>query len=485
MLVSINIQLIIIIGYFLLLVGLGFFTRKYSRNSTDFLIAGRNLGIVLCTAAIAGEWVGGMSTVGTAEKAYSSGFFPIWYNISTAIGMVIFGFTLASVYRKNNVHTVGEMLEKIFNRKTRIITSLSFAAAFVILGYTQFQTLGSMAAQVLHIEYNTAIIVSGILITIYVYFGGMHSIALTNFMQFILLYVTLITVFILVLIKTGGYSGLFIKLAEVLPSDQVSHFKNPISLGYGPMISWLIGGILAGFASQASIQPVFAARDIRTAKKSAILSAFFIAPIGIIVTTLAIAVRTGIFGGQPPTSQETLPYLLMNTHFLPPWLSGLAMAGIISAIVSTIAPVMFAVSTIMTRDIYQLVFKKEAEDHQIIKVSRNFVVLTGFISIPLAIFFKGSLLDTAYITYAIRASAAIAILMGIYHVRGFIPKPTPQAVSIAMVAAAISSIVFVVFKNEITQLVGFAIDKVYAAIFFTVVSILIVTWFTKPSEPLE
>ncbi len=480
--ISINTQLIIIVDYFILLVGLGLFARRYSRNSTDFLIAGRNLGIVLCTAAIAGEWVGGMSTVGTAEKAYTSGFFPIWYNISTAIGMVIFGFTLASVYRKNNVHTVGEMMEKIFNRRTRIITSLSFAAAFVILGYIQFQTIGSIAAQVLHIDYTTAVIVSGILITIYVYFGGMHSIALTNFVQFILLYVTLITVFILVLIKTGGYGGLFTKLAEVLPADQVANFRNPLSLGYGPVISWLIGGILAGFASQASIQPVFAARDIHTAKRSAMFSALFIAPIGFIVTTLAIAVRTGIFGGQPPTSQETLPYLLMSSNFLPPWLSGLAMAGILSAIVSTIAPVMFAVSTIMTRDIYQLVFKKEAEDRKILQVSKNFVIITGLISIPLAIFLRGSLLDTAYITYAIRASAAIAILMGLYHVKGFIPKPTPQAVSTAMIAAAVSSVAFVVFKNEITVFMGFAIDKVYAAIFFTVVSILVVTGFTKHSK---
>lgn len=474
MLFNINIQLVIIVAYFVLLMGLGWFARRFSKTSTDFLIAGRNLGVVLCTVSIVGEWLGGMSTIGTAEKAYSYGFFPIWYNISTALGMILFGFTLAAIYRKHNVHTVGEMLEKIYNRHTRIITSLSFAAAFIILGYIQLQTVGSVAAQVLGVDYATAVIVSGILITIYVYFGGMHSIAMTNLVHIILLYTTLITVFILVLIKMGGYGGMFTKLGQVLPAAEVANFKNPLSLGYGKVLSWILGGILAGFASQASIQPVFAARDIKTAKSSAFLSALFIAPIGFLVSTLAIAVRTGAFSGQPPTVKETLPYLLMNPDFLPPWLSGLAMAGILAAILSTIAPVMFAVSTILTRDFYHLVLHRDADDKRILKVSRGLVVAIGAISIPLAIFLKGTILETAYITYAIRGSAAIAILMGIYHFKKLLPKPTPLAVNTAVITATAASIVFVIFKRQVTALLGFPVDKVYAAIFFTLVSLLLV-----------
>jgi SSS family solute:Na+ symporter len=482
MLIKLNIQLIIIVSYFVLLVALGWFARRYAQTSTDYLIAGRNLGIVLCTVSIVGEWLGGMSTIGTAEKAYVSGFFPIWYNISTALGMMLFGFTLAAIYRKHNVHTVGEMLEKIYNRRTRIITSISFAAAFIILGYIQLQTVGSVAAQVLDIDYITAVIVSGILITIYVYFGGMHSIALTNLMHIILLYTTLITVFVLVLIKAGGYTGIFQKLSEVMPAAQVTQFKDPFSLGIPKVISWILGGILAGFASQASIQPVFAARDIKTAKRSAYLSALFIAPIGILVSTIAISVRTGMFGGYPPTMKETLPYLLMNGNFLPPWLSGLAMAGILAAILSTIAPVMFAVSTILTRDIYHLILHQDASDKKILQVSRRFVIAIGLISIPMAIYLKGAILDTAYITYAIRGAAAIVILMGIYHTKRFLPKPTPLAVITAMVTSTIASIAFVIFKVQITAILGFTVDKVYAAIFFTLLSLLTLTWIENSKQ---
>lgn len=472
---TINIQLIIIASYFGLLVFLGWFTRRYAQSSTDFLLAGRNLGIILCTMAIAGEWLGGMSTVGTAEKAYSSGFFPIWYNISTALGMALFGFTLAAVYRRHHVHTVGEMLEKIYNRSVRVITSFCFAAAFIILGYIQLQTVGSVTAQVLKVDYIVAVIISGVLITVYVYFGGMHSIALTNLVHVILLFSTLITIYICVLVKMGGYGGLFSRLGEVLTATEVTQFKNPFSLGIGPVISWLVGGILAGFASQASIQPVFAARDIQTARRSAYWSALFIAPVGVMISTMAMAVRTGAFGGLPPTAKETLPFLFMNTEFIPPWLSGLAMAGILAAILSTIAPVMFAVSTIITKDIYHVVLNRNAPDQRILQVSRGLVIVIGLLSIPLAIFLKGALLDTAYITYAIRGSAAIAVLWGIYSYKKWLPVPSPLSVNVAMISATAAAVVFVVFKAEIDSFLGFSVDKVYAAIFFTLLSMILVT----------
>ncbi len=476
---TINIQLIIIASYFCILILVGWFSKRLSSTATDYLIAGRNLGIVLCTVSIAGEWLGGMSTIGTAEKAYTTGFFPMWYNISTALGMVLFGFTLAAFYRKSNVHTVGEMMERLFSRRVRVIVSLCFAAAFIILTYIQLQTVGSVAAQVLKVDYSVAVLISGALIILYVYLGGMHSIAITNLIHVLLLYSTLITVFVLVFIKMGGYTGLFAKLDAVLPPGGAAAFKNPFSQGYVKVLSWILGGILAGFASQASIQPVFAARDIKTARRSAFLSALFIAPIGIMVSTLAMAVRTGFLGTQPPTLKETLPFLLMNPGFLPPWLSGLAMAGILAAILSTVAPVMFSVSTILTRDIYYLIFNRNATDKKLLKVSRAFVVVVGLLSLPPAIFFKGGILETAYITYAIRGAAAIAVLLGVMGLKKWIPTPTPTSVNVGMVSATLASVLFVIFREQVTSALGFSVDKVYAAIFFTLVSILLVSWWQK------
>ncbi len=476
---TLNIQTIVVAIYFLIITLAGWFTRKLSKSSSDYLIAGRNLGLTLCTVSIVGEWLGGMSTVGTAEKAYTSGLFPIWYNFSTALGMLLFGKFIAVEYRKREVHTVGEMLEKMYSRRTRLIISLCFIAAFVILGYIQLQTIGSIAAQILRIDFNTAIIISGIIVTIYVYLGGMKSIALTNLIHVIMLYITLAIIFTIIMMKTGGPTGLAEKLTSTLSPEEASAFLNPFSKGPGQVLAWVIGGILAGFASQASIQPVFAARNIETAKKSAYLSALFIAPVGIVIATASLAVKAGIAGSMPPTAKETLPFLLMRPDLFPPWISGVAIAGILAAILSTIAPVMFSVSTIITKDLYNLLTGERRKDSQLLKVSRTSVLVIGAITIPMALFFKGGILDTAYITYAIRGSAALAIITALRFTKKGQSLLSSTAVIYATILSTIAAILLPVFKQELFSLTGITIDKVYGSIGTFIISSLIITIVEK------
>lgn len=509
------VQLLIIITYFVLLAVIGKVAKKYAKSSSDFLIAGRNMGVTLVTVSIVGEWLGGMSTIGTSETAFQSGFFPLWYNVSTAVGMFLFGLTIAAIYRRHDVHTVGEMLQFYYNRQVRVVASLAFVVAFFILSYLQLQAIGSLVSQLfgsmlenvsnglasifgahltLFDPYSIAIIISGIFVIFYVYEGGMKSIALTNLMHVILLFSTIITVFFIVLYKLGGYDGLFATLntafiAEGKSPEQaaqmVASFKNPFSLGVGKMIAWLLGGILSGFASQACIQPVFAAKNISTAQKSAILSAFFIAPLGILVSTMGMAVRSGAFGAlEPERAKEALPYLLMGSNFLPPWLSGLAVAGILAAILSTVAPVMFAVSTILVKDFYHLIINQDASDAHLLKASKFLTAAVGILTIPMAIYIQGRILEAAYITYGIRGAAALIVLLGVFWINKKTQRTyvTPQAASAALVVATVGILLFVIFKSSVMPYLGwvpFTIDRVHVAIFLTLFTILIVTPLTR------
>ncbi len=473
----------IVLGYFGIILLIGTFLRGAAKTSDSYLIAGRSMGIILCTATIAGEWLGGMSTIGTSELAMTSGFFPMWYNISTAIGMMIFGFTIASIYRRNRVTTVGEMLEKLYNRRTRSIASICFVAAFVILAYLQLQAIGSVMSEMLGIKFWVGVVVAGVLVTGYVIRGGIESIGATNLIHVGLMYATLLTAYVVAMIKIGGYEGLFIELERVSDPGAVSRFRNPFSAGLAPIAAWLLGGILSGFASQASIQPVFAAKNIKVAKWGAILSGLIIAPLGVIVATLGMVRRTNFFGSEEITSlKQALPNLLMNPDFIPPWVGALGIAGILAAILSTVGPVMFAISTILTKDIYHRIIKEDATDEQVLRMSRILTVAVGVLVTPMAIFFRGAILDAAYITYAIRASAAVAVLFGIYWMRDNIPVPTPKAIITALISSTVASVLFAVFEPQITEILGFTIDKVYAALFFALASILIVTPLTNGEE---
>ncbi len=453
----------IVTAYFLFVMLVSVFTKKLAtRTSADFLIAGRNLGVVTCAVVVAAEWLGGMSTIGVSEKAFKLGTLqPMLYNLATATGMVIIGFTVAYHYRKYQVYTVSEMLEHLFGKDVRIISAIAFLIAYLTLSYVQLQTFAGVVSRLFDINWVWGVLIASIIITFYTYMGGMHAIAITGVIHVIAMFTGLGLAFVIGLHRIGGFHEL---QQALIATGSPSNFYNPFSTNISYAFSLLLGGILGGMAGQASIQPVFAAKTPSIAKKAAVLSSLIIAPFGIMVAFLGLMARTGMFF-DPSTvenTKEVLPKLLMSTNFVHPVIGGLAIAGIMAAILSTVGPVNFAVVTITIRDIYHNLLRKDADDATLLKSSRQLVIWINLITIPLAILIKGAILDSAYVSYAIRAIGAIVILAGIY----LRPWTSKLGVKMAFIGGTL-----VIFICVIANRLGwFHIDKTYgsvaSAIFF-------------------
>jgi len=461
------IYILMIVGYFVFVTLISFITRKISsRSSADFLLAGRNLGVFACTVVVAAEWLGGNSTIGVSEQAFKTGSLqPILYNISTSIGMIFVGFLVAYHYRKNNVHTVSEMLEFLFGKKARLITAIPFLIAYVTLAFVQLQSIASGIGGVIKISIEWSIIIGSAVVTLYTYIGGMHAIALTNIIHLGVMYIGLGTAFIYGLIKAGGFSAL--KTAVIASGGSVNPY-NPFSVSLSSAIELLIGGILGGMAAQASIQPVFAARSPQIARKSALFSSLLVAPFGVMTAFLGLYAR-GFFFSQETIKtinpKVVLPTMLVSNDFIPPILGGLALAGIMAAILSTIAPINFAIVTIAVSDIYKKMLGREVSDQKIYKASKILVLVVNLTLIPLAIFFKGGILDMSYISYAIRAIGAVIILVALYK-RNWINL---LGLKLAFVGGTISVFFFMIAK----QLHWFDINKTYGSLAVAIMFIII------------
>lgn len=467
-----NIYAWIILGYFVLVVLIGLFTKKAAaKSASDYLVAGRNLGVIVCAVVVAAEWLGGMSTIGVSEKAFKTATLqPIFYNIATAIGMVIIGFTVAAHYRRKGVHTVSEMIETLFGPRARSVSAIAFLIAYITLAYVQLQTCAGVMAPLFDISWNWAVILSAAVIMLYTYVGGMHALAVTGIVYLVTMYVGLGTAFIIGLVKVGGFDGLHTLLvAKGAPVN----LYNPFSAGVSDAFALLLGGVLGGMAAQASIQPIFAAKDVSTAKRASVLAGFIVAPFGIMTAFLALYAKTGMFFdvSQVTDAKTVLTRILTTPEFIPPVLGGLALAGALAAILSTVGPVNFAVVTIAAKDIYHGMINKEADDKKIIATARKLVVLVGIVTIPLAIFLRGAVLDTAYVSYAIRAIGAIVILTGLY-ARGWI---SARGVRLAFILGTI-----VIFGTIIAKEMGwFSVDKTYGAVIATVTILLLVKLYEK------
>ncbi len=467
-----NTYLIVILSYFAFVTLISVLTKKVaSRSSADFLIAGRNLGIITCAVVVAAEWLGGMSTIGVSERAYLTGTLqPILYNLSTAAGMVIIGFTVARHYRDKNVHTVSEMLNTLFGHQARTYSAIAFLIAYITLAYVQLQTCASVMAPLFGIDWIWAVFIASVLITIYTYIGGMHALAITGIMHVIAMFSGIGIALYIGLDKINGFESLTTRLIEL---GSPENLYNPFSAGFSRAFSLLLGGVLGGMAGQASIQPIFAARNAKIAKNAAILSAFIVAPFGIMVALLGLIGKTGYFFDTSIITDPkmVLPTLLTTPEFIHPVLGGLALAGVLAAILSTVGPVNFAVVTIATKDIYQGIIKKGAIDTELIATARRLVLIVNLITIPLAIISRGGILDAAYISYAIRAIGAIVIVMGIY-AKGWI---TADAVKAAFIGGTLA-IMFVITAGALNW---FTLDKTFVGVGAAIVFIILGNLWTK------
>ena len=421
----------VVLIYFGFITLISLLTRKVaSRSAADYLVAGRNLGVIACAVVVASEWLGGMSTIGVSEKAFESGTMqPILYNISTALGMIIIGFTVARHYRKNNVHTVSEMLENLFGRRARTVSAVAFLFAYIVLAFVQLQTASAVISAMFDVNWLYSVLIASLLITLYTYFGGMHALAITGIMHVVVMFAG---IGIATWIGVGDIGGFAALKDNMVSQGAPENLYNPFSGGLSYAWSLILGGVLGGMAGQASIQPIFAARSASIAKKAAIFSSLIIAPFGIMVALLGLVAKTGkYFSISDATSplwdtatsainpKMVLPTLMTTPDFIHPVLGGIALAGILAAILSTVGPVNFAVVTIATKDIYHGIINKTAVDKKIISTARKLVILVNLMTIPLAYYSTGAILSMAYISYGIRAIGAIVIIMGIYK-RGWI-----------------------------------------------------------------
>lgn len=472
-----NIYLLVVVSYFAFITLISLLTKKVaSRSAADYLVAGRNLGVIACAVVVASEWLGGMSTIGVSERAFTSGTMqPILYNISTAIGMIIIGFTVARHYRDNNVHTVSEMLENLFGRRARAISAIAFLFAYIVLAFVQLQTASSVISAMFGTPWLYSVIISSVVITIYTYVGGMHALAITGIIHVIVMFFGIGVAAWIGISDVGGFAEL---REQMMAQGSPENLYNPFSGGLSYAWSLILGGVLGGMAGQASIQPIFAARSAQIAKKAAIFSSLIIAPFGIMVALLGLVAKTGNYFDVTTIASPlwnpdlgiinpkmVLPTLMVTPEFIHPVLGGIALAGILAAILSTVGPVNFAVVTIATKDIYHGIINKTAVDKKLISTARKLVILVNLLTIPLAFYSTGAILSMAYISYGIRAIGAIVIVLGIYR-RGWI---STDGVRWAFIGGTIAVLI-----NIVAKLLGWwVIEDTYMAVGAAIVFVVL------------
>jgi SSS family solute:Na+ symporter len=480
---------IIVAVYFILIGGISVWSiRKKKDSPSDYFLANRNLGWFVIGASILASNVGSEHIVGLAGTGAKSGLAMGHYELHSWIVLTL-GWVFVPFYMRSKVFTMPEFLERRYNEKTRWLLSIVQLLSYVIAKASVTIYAGAVVFNsFLGVDFWTGAIVLIAVTGAYTVFGGLHAVMYTEALQAIVLLGGSIVLTISGFIEVGGWNN----LVHSVPKDHLNMFlplSNPDFPWLGILFASPIVGIWYWCTDQHIVQRCLAARNEQQARRGTIFAAYlkmlpffvFLIP-GLMAYALA---RSGKI--QLPQSDQAFPTLVKT--LLPVGLRGLLAGGILAALMSSLASVYNACSTLFTLDIYQKI-KPHSTEKELVKVGRiatASVVILGTLWIPVM---KG-ISDTLYqylqsVQSYLAPPIAAVFLLGV-----FVPRINGKGALAAMVSGFVVGILRIVLELCRHSLSGFlyafaTINFLYFCILlfiFSIVVMIVVSLLTeKPSQ---
>ena len=409
-------QLIIMGGYFLLLFGIGIYATRFIKDSTDFLLAGRRLGIVLATAALTATHFGGGFVMGTGEWGFDHGLTGIAYAVGVALSFILLAFVSARKMRRLSMFTVPDYLEKRYQSKLirALGALLSLVAIVGIIGAQVWASQGALG--ILGINETYAAIVATLLFIAYTAASGLWGVTLTDAFQLIIIFIGVPAAGIMGVMEAGGFAGIREGIIGLELGMTADAYFNPLGAGTAMVIAAILPTIMYTLIGQDFYQRLFAAKDEDTSFYAAILAGIILSAFALFPTITGMASR-GIFGDEIAAA-EAVPMLI--TEVLPLGVGTLIVAAIIGAIMSTADSLLVAGTSHITHDIYAELINPDIEQDskKMLFLSRIWTVILGILALFMALTFE-AIIDLLLMSYTLySAGVFIPVVVGLYWKRG-------------------------------------------------------------------
>lgn len=397
------IPLAILAVYALVTLGIGNLVLRKRLGSDHFLVAARALPLTLVVAVVGGDMLGGASTVGVSQRGYTDGLSGAVFNFSVGIAFFVFAATMAGRYRRLRAITVPEIVGRLFDRRTQALSAVVIAIAYFVIGVSQILAAGALLAPLLGIPLPVAHFLATAVFFAIVVAGGLHSIALVNIVQLVVMLGGAAISMLAALAFVGGDVATgFHRIWTELPASYWSlNPGNPLTQG-GEML----GTVFNLFAAQAAITGIFAAKDAETAVKGSWLTGVMMTFVGVPFAILGMTARLH-FGNELPGGLAAAPAIILALN---PIIASIGLCGLFAAIVSTGPLCFLAPVQIFLRDV---VGRRDLSDRQRLMLSRSLgagVLLAGWAA---ATMFQ-EILNITIWAYAFRAGIAVLLLCVTY-----------------------------------------------------------------------
>ena len=419
-----------------LLLAVSILSGRKVKDAKAFTTGGTSGSWMVC-GAMMGTLMGGQSTVGTAQLAFSFGISAWWFTIGAALGGVLLAVFYAAPIRRSGCTTLLQIVAREYGRKTETVGSLLFLIGIFISIVAQVLSSSAMIGSLFRLPMLWAAIIAAALVMLLVLFGGIRSAGAGGIVKLILLYTCSMIAGGVVLYLAGGLGGIYGSIESTY--SQISTLNSQLStesihhryanlLARGPLkdIGGCLSLMLGVVTTQTYAQCIWSGATTRKARRGALLCSFFIPFIGAACTLIGMYMRghyvtadefaamqaagenlpEGI--GILENSAQAFPTFILN--HMSPWLGGIVLGALLINILGCASGLSLGAATIVVRDVTENLrryFSRQARLSVLMETRLSIVAILALAVVSANLFNGAFINDLGFLSLGLRAVALL------------------------------------------------------------------------------
>lgn len=403
--------------YLLITISIGLYAARRVHSSTDYVVAGRSLPLYITVATVFATWFGSETVLGISSTFLEEGLGGIISDpFGAAMCLILVGLLFAGPLYRMKLLTIGDFYRRKYGRTIEVLVSLAIMISYLGWVGAQIAALGIVLSVVTNgaLTPEAGMMIGGAIVLGYTLFGGMWSVAITDFMQMIMITIGMIIIGYFVSSKAGGVDVVISHAAE---AGKFSNFFPEMTLP--ALLGFLAAWVTMGFGSipqQDVFQRVMSAKDEKTAIRGSIMGGslylvFAFIPIFLAYSAFIIDPAL-VEKWLEEDSQMILPNLIL-TH-TPILVQIMFFGALLSAIMSTASGTLLAPSAIFAENILKSLMP-HLKDSQFLLMLRATVVCFAVIVVFYALKSDLSIFAMVENAYKVTLAAAfVPLLAGVY-----------------------------------------------------------------------
>ena len=374
-------------------------SKSDSGSAVDYFLAGKNSGWLVIGASLFASNIGSEIILGVSGAGARGNMPMANFEIIAALVLILLGWVFVPFYLRTGVYTMPEFLEKRYSKACRNYLSVISILAYVITKISLIIFAGALVFETIGISFWTGAIVTVVATGFYTVLGGLKAVIYTDMVQAFILLLGTIAVTLFGLHAIGGWDEM-IQIITIASQDSqnppVGDFFNlwrPSTDTEYPWTGMLFGAPILGVwywcTDQYIVQRTLSAKDVNNARKGALFAGYLkLLPVFIFFIPGVIAyalLQKGDISFSIENADQALPAMING--FLPTGLKGLAIAGLLAALMSSLSSAFNSSSTLLTIDFYQK-YRPKASQKDLVRFGQIATVVLVLISLGWIPFMK-------------------------------------------------------------------------------------------------